>query len=317
MRCRYTFPIRGNLSMPHAHPVTIRGWDFEFLSDGTRCTALQVTVPVPQDHALPTYAPPTSGKPARLDYVAPLFEELVARLRASFGLLAFFRPVELEVGLVETEYVPESDSERQSLQLFSIKTNPPSSSGKATSFRLVLQCLVAGEATQEFETALTFYRLGQLAFQERRYIPAFYNYYFVIESLFGNGRTSKKALLESYLAAPQLVAAAEECVNDASSTFSRAGHPWATNARDILSHFIDSRGALHHHSRRSTRPWHPDTHFSHQSDCICVADLTTRLLVNVAAQGMFTEETRSLIVKLCPHERPNYPLQPTTTRHPK
>lgn len=302
MKCQYTFLIRGELLAAHTHPVSIGEWFYEFLMLGDRVSALRITVRFPPDYPFPSVVSPASGRPAHFKVVAPLYGEVVGAARTTFGLLAFHEAFDIETGAPEIQYVPESELELQQLTLFGARREPPKPIRARLQFRHLLQCLLASRPAAPYEFALTFFRRAQLAIHDQLFIEAIYNLFFVLESQFGAGKSSRRGLLQAFLAAPILVSCIEALREDPESLLSKAPPSWAYSVAGVLDHFILLRGKLHHHSSSSSRPWHPESHDTYRAECGCLVEIVTEVLIRVAAPAMFTPETKAQMRALCPHE---------------
>jgi hypothetical protein len=302
MRCEYMFPIRGELLAAHSHQVTVHGWSFEFVRAGEIVTALRVVVPFPPEDTLPSFTPPTPERSVHFNFVHPLFDEVVALVRTTFGLLGFYQSFDVETASPAVRYLPESDDERAKLSVFGARIEPPPPVHARVQFRHLLQCLIAAPSAARFETALSFLRKGELALHERRYIEAIYYYFFALESEFGSGKSGSRELQKALLAAPVLVSCIERLLVEPDSFLANAPKAWAHSPAAVVRHLVLLRGRLHHHSARSSRSWHPDGHHIFRTDCACLAEITNGTLIKLASRAMFTPETKAQIRALCPHE---------------
>lgn len=68
-------------------------------------------------------------------------------------------------------------------------------------FDVVARMMLAARDAEKIEMALSFYRKGTVDFHEQRYLESMYDFYFMLESAFGEGKTKnyqvKKAFMES------------------------------------------------------------------------------------------------------------------------
>ncbi len=67
---------------------------------------------------------------------------------------------------------------------------------------------------QKLIDPMSFYREGTLDLDSRRFINAFYNFYFVIEGLYGNQKTKNKAIENEFKTSKGLTKAIEIVIND-------------------------------------------------------------------------------------------------------
>jgi hypothetical protein len=69
----------------------------------------------------------------------------------------------------------------------------------------------------EVELPLSFFRHGRIAYGERKYIEAIYQFYFMFETMFGNGKTGRKTIQDQFRKSIELRSAAEDFLKNASS----------------------------------------------------------------------------------------------------
>ena len=107
------------------------------------------------------------------------------------GSLCIWGIRKIDVDCFTTEWLPESEEEKKDLELFSIsrsiKDSPPDGMPDAP-MDLSEATMLSVEELKEFETPLNFYRRGILDIAEEKFIEAIYDLYFVLETLYGNGK---------------------------------------------------------------------------------------------------------------------------------
>jgi hypothetical protein len=67
---------------------------------------------------------------------------------------------------------------------------------------------------------MAFWREGKNEYQEKRYLQAFYNYYFVIEGLFANGQFTKRGVLKAFSESTEM-----SIVTDLALRSAKSRHP--------------------------------------------------------------------------------------------
>lgn len=106
-----------------------------------------------------------------------------------------------------------------------------------------------------------FYNDGDRFFREFKFINAYYNFYFVIEDLYGDGNTSNRLILKSFIESTDL-RQFTEWVRD-NHILNHDKHSKnlvkfledmgkTTSTDDILEFIVNTRGRLHHFSRKSS-----------------------------------------------------------------
>ncbi len=110
---------------------------------------------------------------------------------------------------------------------------------------------------------LSFYREGRNEFELKRYINAYYNFYFYLEDLYGNGKTKNYQIRREFLKSNQFKEAVsktlEEFKNDPSKkhyknlkTFLKL-ESCSYDIEGVISLIVKVRGNLHHFSQKSSK----------------------------------------------------------------
>ena len=116
-----------------------------------------------------------------------------------------------------------------------------------------------------------FYREGMNEFNSLRYINAFYNFYFVLEDLYGEGKTRNKDVIEAFTCSQQLREFIEWNMRNHIDTHPRhranirllcAEEKVAYDVDGLIQMLQRVRGNLHHYSSKSTK--HLGSPFNHE-----------------------------------------------------
>ncbi|MFA4965323.1 MAG: hypothetical protein WC709_06775 [Thermoleophilia bacterium] len=140
------------------------------------------------------------------------------------------------------------------------------------------------------DVPLSFFREGRADYGQRKYINAFFNFYFFIEGLYAGGRSNEKDVVGKYLQSGQLTHSAARTLQRLESMTDPVGGRHALNLRVFLGELgfawdpegllrlvVRMRNKLHHYSHRSqgVRLGHP----LNQSDYESLAALAMGLCV--------------------------------------
>jgi len=165
------------------------------------------------------------------------------------------------------EWIPETEEEKNNLHVFSshferVTTFPP------THFPVnILKSIVEEKTNLDSYTLLTsFYREGKVFFDRLEFINAFYDFYFILEDLFGNNNWRNQLVKKSFMSSREL----QESINwvianliDSSKKhkdeiirlLSQKGLEYSING--IVELLVEMRGNLHHFSSKSVRKQKP------------------------------------------------------------
>lgn len=134
-----------------------------------------------------------------------------------------------------------------------------------------------------------FYREGTNEFASRRYINAFYNFYFILEDLYGKGKTKNKDIAKEFRGSAEFKGFVDWMIKDINKydrhkinieRFCKEQRV-AYDTDGIIELLLKVRGSLHHYSSRSSK--HQGTPFD-QEDFESIAFLTMGLAVRCILQ---------------------------------
>lgn len=108
----------------------------------------------------------------------------------------------------------------------------------------------------EMAPALAFWREGKVALDSYRNIQAFFNFYFVLEGLYGGGQYRRDKILPKFLASPRLIEGVKATIGRGFDKPFRGDHASVESVlkahnrtvcpRDLLDLLVIYRGRLHH-----------------------------------------------------------------------
>jgi hypothetical protein len=294
MQCRYRFPIKGKIRLVQNVPIPVRGWIFEFgLEDGL-IKDISVTVPLKD----PNQWPVIQNNPTR-DVEIEIKPNLVAlpfvkrELQSLQGLLALFGLESINFDEMEVDWLPESEEEKDQLHIFTMGSKReqfPDKHFQPLFFDVLARCVIAADDAVEIEVPMNFYRRGALELQKDNYIAAIYNFYFILETIFGEGKFKEAAVMDSFKKSPEL----QQCVGRAISdpgpfiTFNKKlknqfdKSYGMMNVEEVLRKFVKLRGELHHHTKKLKKMWHPEYQHQFKLDAVVLQSVTFNITFMMA-----------------------------------
>lgn len=137
-----------------------------------------------------------------------------------------------------------------------------------------------------------FYREGANEFASKRYINAFYDFYFILEDLYGKGKTKNRAIGEELRSSKEFRGFVDWMIKDINNKYPKhrmsierfckeEGVAYDTDG--LIDLLLRVRGSLHHYSSRSSK--RQGTPFGHE-DFESMAFLTMGLAVRSILQGI-------------------------------
>lgn len=135
---------------------------------------------------------------------------------------------------------------------------------------------MASAAAAEIEIPLNFFRRGMLDLRDRQFIEAFYDFFFVVEHLYAEGKFHKAAVLEVFKRSVVLCSFTNEVIADAACMLR---HERAVRAEfektyalmtpdEALNHLVDLRGQLHHQIPKRRDNWRPEDQSKYELDTL-------------------------------------------------
>lgn len=306
MHVRYRFVVTGRLRLEYSFPIRTSPFTYAFEADEHGVvTHLNATARV-QDRSLwpIVVRDPEPGIKAHIQMSSPLFPLLQHDMRAVAGILALYGADDLAVDEAEEVWEPETQEEKDSLALYSMKrttdTTPPETWPRV-SFDLVARALMTAGRASNFEAALNFFRKGKLDVKSGHYIDAILDFLFMVETTYANGKFKTAQVEAEYLASEELhdlirKALRERGLLENVRDHSRIQESFALTyasktSTEIIKHLVQLRGNLHHHTSRKSGIWHPADHVRFGADAYFLQQLCLDIAFAIASPTLLNEET--------------------------
>jgi hypothetical protein len=228
----------------------------------------------------------TGDREERLDLIRE-FQELESIL--SFETTGSLKSIEWDA---PTEnFIPETEEEEKQVQVHDLHFKK-----KYPDYPVFLDEESFGEIIRSKERYVSlivpkaFYREGVNEFASRRYINAFYNFYFVLEDFYGKGKTKNRDIAEAFRNSKEFRESMDWMIKDNLNKYARhrmniekfCNEEKVGYDMDGLTELLlKVRGSLHHYSSRSSK--HQGTPFDHE-DFESIAFMTMGLAVRSILQ---------------------------------
>ncbi len=307
MKCVYKFCVKGKLKI--AENRTIRhGHATYFLdTDQGLLTSIRVVQSLPSKDEWPNYTrdAQTGKTTLNLNNHRMIFQQL--EMRALGGFLSLFGLEGIESDTPEIEWLPESEAERKELAVTSFKETRETIELRPTSipFDVMARSVIASWSLQEIELPLNFFRRGRLAIMERRFIDAIYQFYFIFETLFGNGRTRTRAIMAEFKKSSEFKHAVSEFLKFPSEFYpdrqllKRATDKFGThNVESLIDYVVEKRGFLHHHTSKGRNTWHPSYQHEYEVDALMYQDIAFTVTLGLSFKYLEKEDVVNAFSKM-------------------
>lgn len=192
-----------------------------------------------------------------------VFNELKFEFQYLESSLAFgSAPIKIHWESPTQEWIAENKEEREKLKVF--KTEVQRGYPIKPVFieeEDIISFIDNKKDYEELTVLKTFYNNGGDFFRNFRYINAFYNFYYVIEDVYGGGKTQNRAIMNSYKKSRELkehIKWVRDNYIDTSPKHKKNLDVFlkdmnkTDSVNDIIEFLVLTRGRLHHYSRKST-----------------------------------------------------------------
>ncbi len=141
----------------------------------------------------------------------------------------------------------------------------------------------------EFETPLNFFRRGCRDIEDRQYVDAIYHFYFVLETLFANGKFKMVAVIQEFLSSDELCGAVDLLLADPGPTFTMNKPIMAQFARTyqllgrdkLVEKLVELRGFLHHHTLKHKGIWKPEWQQIYELDALVLQGVAYNVVFGI------------------------------------
>lgn len=286
MKCVFTFPVKWIVKVNGVQPFTHNGWNFDFVQENDLISKIIISVPMTELDKMPTLTP-NPKNPQIIDFAInqPASTELLMKaLRTLEGFLSVYGLEEIGLNEIDTAWLADTEEEKQKFgeQHLKLKHTGPKAPDTKIPFAVVKRSVMASTQALDWEVPLGFYRKGTNDHHDRKYIDAIHDFYFLLETLFGNGKTKNYQVLEEFKKSPSLVAFAAQVLKEGGQII--AGRGTRTIVLDefkqklskktpeqYLEHIVNLRGFLHHHSLGHKKIWNPTSEYEYEMDSILLS----------------------------------------------
>lgn len=190
MRCIYRFPVTGCFRPEAGTFFTASGWSVRFDVDSSGyATHLLYSLPMDPKDA-PKLRNPAEGGLRHINVPTPKLDAVRHHSQVLENALSFFGVFAIKTDEWRIDWVPEHEDERNTLSMTTFDCERDLScpdGAPLVPVDLVSRCVSKTDNLHGIDSLLCFYRHGREDLHQERFIDAFYDFFFVIESRFGGG----------------------------------------------------------------------------------------------------------------------------------
>jgi hypothetical protein len=303
MRFRYSFDVQSHTRSDVGLRFTYDGYDFRLDQENGRLTKIIVTTPH-VEVLLDWFT--IRDRTNYIDPPDPFFEKVQGWLRVIRGTLGLIGVANIILDECLREFLPSTMDENVKIRTKSIRYQRFKRDELPLGDHLpeqVVQCVLSYETIGEYEIPLEFQRRGRDDLHHERYVEAIFNFFFVLEYLFGDGQYQTAQLIDNFQASPQLIEGLAEARRQTSQHLLRAhtdarkryreNYGDATDEQVIRTIVIKLRGFLHHQSAKRPRTWHPTLQREYGVDAYFLGAVSQHVLMKLVTEILGTDEAKA------------------------
>ncbi|WP_271623456.1 hypothetical protein [Bradyrhizobium sp. CCBAU 11430] len=302
----YTYPVRSTLSAVDRWPVLVDKFRVEFGEENGIISSVSVAVRLDDDASLPKVSPSNNpnvklhvdvGKSAHN-------EEVTDYLMVVQGMMCLLGTFTIDFNKRQVNWEPENDDERAKLGLFSysVTTDKDVEDQSPFTFDFIARTVFTAASSSHYEVPLTFLRRGLQDVRNDRFIDAFYNFFFFLETQFAPGFSNPKVVVEKLLEASSV----KEALQVTRETLSKHRGRLPKNVlvplltlgdRELITLLVDTRGNLHHHALRRPGIWHPERPERFEAEALILQSIAHSIALNEVFSLIYSQDQDDAFIK--------------------
>jgi len=187
-----------------------------------------------------------------------LVDNVIAEIQALESTLSLFMPLR-QINWRYPEYEPVFEEGEERSDLGAVRVGRRRVPPKKIQENAFVSIVGIGLKAQSLTVLASFWREGENDWVAGKFINAFFNYYFVLEGLYGNRETKNKQIKTAMLKSPGLLALIEK--------FNSGQHPvqhfkqlaamlnvtTVPTSKELVGLLVSTRGMLHHFQNNPSR----------------------------------------------------------------
>jgi len=301
MKIKYIFPVESDIRLNDHWPIFFGNYKYEFFTEEYKLYKISVeidhnnqehwpSISTTERDGLKVLSSINTGQHQHL----PFIQTDLLVLQGLIAIHAIRFNIDFEN--YKIEWLPENKAEQEALAMPYIKASSVPRTMRAFDFDLLARSIYSMGEANNLEIPLSFFKHGQTAFDDELYIQAYYNYFFVLEYLFGEGKFKRIELQESFLKSDILVQAVKsersiflEHFKGTKNNFYILIQNNATT-KEVLWELINLRGLLHHQNPKNKKSWNPNQPHHHQAEVEYLRYICYSIVFNLSKHITFSED---------------------------
>ena len=299
MKCRYTFNVGSRTILDPALRFNHQRWQFSLETEKGRFCRLVVEIGGVSFSEFPRIEHPPEAKLPHIKIpIDPMLATVQREIRAARGALSIWGVHDIDTENPKSEWIPETPEEHGSTDIYGMsRPRTPRSSARPlkSSLDMIVRCFLARQRFVPHEIPFEFYRRGADDMYYGRYIEAIYDFYFVLEYLFGGGKFSKRDICKSFLSSALCRKAILKGQTEPFGSimdkrpvhlaFHKKYH--TKSLEEVVETIVSLRGFLHHQSLTRRNNWNPGTQGEFEADAFFLQRVSFEAVMRLSTEILF------------------------------
>lgn len=296
MRVTYVIHFRAAVRIDDHWPFDVMGGTCRVLTEGDNAIGLEIVFTNQSVELSPELQPSAHPKiKFNINERDTLLPEVERTLRRTLAFLqCHFSSVAFAFEDIETSYEPETDEERDQIQMYGFKmSRRPHTS--VVSFDFWTRAFRAAEqgAAPEFEAVSV--HIGRRALVEERYIDSFRYSFLLIEAFYGDGKFHAAALKDALRGNLELRGCVEYVLKEPLQLKRKHNSPTEVllagkpSIDAVLDHLVEQRGLYFHGNIKRPNAWRPEEQEAAEALALLAHEIAMGI-AHIGAGPMFDEK---------------------------
>ena len=299
MKIKYVFPVSCRGKFPEGISFPLHGNEIELVVKDNKFVQLTLSISEVPRHAWPRIEKDSEGhiEIKIVDHPKFPWNEVKSLVRTIEGGLSFWGVSEIDIINCKTEWVPESQQEIDELELTQITRSRCSDNHDEddASLDMFVRTIMVHEQLSDLEIPLNFYRRGRNEMANARSLDATYDFSFLLETMFANGKFRQNDVIGEMLTSIELTDAINKLSSNPShfngikkDIFSKIDSKYLQkNLKQVVAEIVSLRGFIHHPTMKRAHMWHPDEHDIHEPDAVYLSQICHLILAGRVIGKLF------------------------------
>lgn len=236
---------------------------------------------------------------ADIKIVHPRWEELVTIIRQIQGMWSLWGCESIDISGHKIKWLPESEEEKQLIQLNDFQVGKHEYKPEEIDFigfDLLARPVITAVKDKNHDVVLSFFRRGTNDIKRDEYIEAFYDFYFMLESHYGNGKTKNTAIERELISSELLEGYINKIVKNPNYVYTlptelraKFNKEYSVTTVEFIKKIVKLRGFLHHHNTKRKNGWDPGKQIAYKLEAFMLQSICINVGMEILDKSVFSE----------------------------